>query len=246
MSRLVMLGFWAATLLGCTDNPSILILRNVRPGADCVVDPGNEEAQFRGILDVTSPLPDGTLNLGYVLTPAVSNPVLANMVSPTNPTNPTARTFFIRGAHVEVLAGTGTLSSQVVAALSAAGLSNRTVRIGGSIAPGGDAGLAFEVIDLEQVQVINQVLGGTELVTVVVRVKIFGERDDDDMESLPFEYPITVCRGCLIVDAGMCSAIDPMASLPAGGICNLLQDENLACCTLASGMAQCPAKPPTM
>ena len=72
MTRLVVLGICASALAGCTENISILILRNVKPEGDCLVDPSNTVAQSRGLLDVTSPLPDGTLNLGYVFTPVIS------------------------------------------------------------------------------------------------------------------------------------------------------------------------------
>jgi hypothetical protein len=130
-----------------------------------------------------------------------------------------------------------------VATLAAAGLDKREVRVGGSIPPGETAAVAFEAIDFEQVDTMSQLLGD-ELVTVVAKVQVFGKRDDSDIESLPFEYPITVCRGCLLMDAGPCAMLDPMASLPTGGNCNPLQDQNLACCTLASGTAKCPATMP--
>jgi hypothetical protein len=243
MIRLAVLGFAAATVLGCTDNPSMVIARNVRPSADCVIDPGNAESLFRGLLDVTSPLPDGSLNLGYVFTPVISNPVLATMSSTMNPTNPSARIIFLQGARVELLAGPAQRSQQIIATLSAANLTNRTVRFGGSIPPAGEVGVGFEVIDLEQVDLIGQLVAD-ELVTIVVRVTVFGTRDDADIESLPFEYPITLCRGCLIQDLGSCSTIDPMAEIAQGGTCGLLQDERLSCCTTASGQSQCPAVAP--
>jgi hypothetical protein len=243
MIRLAVLGSIAAQLIGCTDNPSIVILRNVEPGADCTIDPSNTILQGSGLLDVTNPLPNGAPNLGYLFTPAISNPALGSASTSSSPSNPSARIFFLQGANVEIIKGPGDRSTAAVAALENAGLASRTIRIGSSIEPGGLIGLGFRIIDFEQVATLNQVIG-PDPVTVVARVTVFGERDDTDVESLPFEYPVTLCLGCLIFDAGPCSGITMGADLPQGGVCNLVQDEVLSCCSTDFGTTQCPAKAP--
>jgi hypothetical protein len=244
MIRLAVLGSLAAVVIGCTENPSIVILRNVEPTGDCEVSPSATIAVSRGFLDVTNPLPDGSINFGYVMTPVISNPVLSTTSTASNPNNPSARIFFLQGVNVELVSASGGRSAEVIAQLAAVGLDERSLPLGSSIPPGGQAGLGFEIIDFEQVVALNQIIDSSEVVTVIARVTVFGTRDDSDIESLPFEYPVLLCRGCLILDAGECALIPTGTELPQGGICNLVQDASLSCCTDANGLDVCPAKAP--
>jgi hypothetical protein len=241
MIRQTVLGTLCALALGCTDNYSVLILRNVQPGENCLVSPETEIGLTRGVLDVTNPLPDGTLNQGYVLTPVVSNSTIAPVLDQGNPGNPAGHLFYVRGAETEIRPGTSRRSQEIVDRLASNGLQTRTSLLSTSIPPSGQAGLQFEVIDFEQLEIIRQAIGG-DLVQVVARVVIFGVIDGSRIETLPFEYPITLCHGCLLVDKGQCTAIAEGEPLPAGGACNPLQDENLSCCQTPQGSVICPAR----
>lgn len=240
MTRLAVITSLLAVALvgGCTDNYSVIILRNIDPSDTCEVSPSTTVSRGSGFLDVTPELPDGTFNTGYILTPEIRNPTGAPVVSATRPGNPNAHIFYLRGVDVQVLAGPDPNSESAVRALQAAGLANRTILIGGSIEPNGTLGLGFPIIDAAMVQALQ----GAVIIPaqVVVRVVAFGKIDGTDIESPPFDYPVTLCEGCLLADLGRCDQLSRDVEVPSGGECSPLADGALGCCTTDTG-AVCPA-----
>jgi hypothetical protein len=236
--RYLMLPLLASGLLsGCTvdQNNALIILQNQIPDEECVV-PATQGATFRpsGTLDVAV-RPDGTSNSGYLFTPLVRSGLTAGQ-------SVNQHIVFLGGADVE-LRSTGSESSDaLVAALETAGLSKRTFLTSGSIPPGGSAGLAFVAIDGEQTAAMAAHLGAGAATTIYARVTVFGTVDEGDIVSSPFDYPITICDGCLVRNVGSCSTIPPDSELGQGGTCGLLQDGVLTCCNTGSG-TRCPATP---
>jgi hypothetical protein len=232
----------------CTDtNSTIYILRNqvLTNGCDIPAGTGTDFISF-GELDVTDPIP-GTnlLNPGYILAAAVQNGTTADI------TLPNAHIFFAEGADVELRGNGSDASSSTLTALAVRGLDKRTQYFSGSIAPGGTGGFGIFIIDADQTAALGDVLG-SQPVQLIARTKVFGTIDGSDVTADPFDYPVTVCKGCLVNVIGPCSALTAgsTTTFSEGGMCNKIQDASLDCCTLdasdTSGDGlECPPIPPT-
>jgi hypothetical protein len=241
-SLTLLLGLTACTV----DNYSVILLRNVTPNQEaggCVVPADeNAEGRLRGLLDVTSPLPDGALNPGYILSPVARNGTTAGSPDQNTVGNPNSHIFFVQGAEIELVAGVSTQSQEIIDHLAGRGINERTYRFSTSIPPNGVSGLSFQAIDEEQTAAIAEVLGDREL-QIVARVQVFGEIDDDTIRTPVFEYPITLCRGCLV------RVIPDCALVPTdfvGGItgCNPVQDDGSYDCCASGGEVFCPPPVP--
>jgi hypothetical protein len=63
----------------------------------------------------------------------------------------------------------------------------------------------------------------------------------DEIDGVPFQYPISLCNGCVVANLGACP-------LPAGTVlpevspnpCNIYQDGSAVCCKDALGNMICP------
>jgi hypothetical protein len=73
---------------------------------------------------------------------------------------------------------------------------------------------------------------------VNLRVRAFGSTTTQTLESDPFDYPVSVCSGCLVANLSPC----PYSSAPAnpGNPCNVAQDYPVDCCLSGSNLI-CPA-----
>jgi hypothetical protein len=226
---------------GCTDtNYQIFILRNQVIQDGCIIPAGDGTVYVSsGRLDVTSPVPGGNFeNPGYLFSPALQNGATLSQSLPN------AHTFFMGGADVE-LRGTGSMDSQIlVAALRARNLNARTQLFSGSIEPEGKVGVAFPIIDEEQTAAIGDFLGTGDLSSVVAHMTIFGQMDGTKITSDPFDYPVEVCKGCLIEPLGNCADLSSMTTIHKGSPCGGLQDALLSCCTQDTRLV-CPAIMPT-
>lgn len=226
---------------GCTDNFSVILTGNSPSATVCGGDT-SVRALINGTLDVTSPLPDGTLNPGYALTPIAQSGIQSGSAgSGTNAGNPNAHLVIVQGADIELLSDGTAGSDRVVAALAGAGLASRRQRFTVTLQPGGVSGLAFPVLDARQTAVLSQAVVGNEFIDVITRSKLFGSVDTGDFESLPFDYPITLCRGCLIQNVGNCAAYPANMKFDTGGVCGPAQDKPLSCCNSTGGATLCPA-----
>jgi hypothetical protein len=226
----------AGMLAGCTDtNYTVYILRNQVLADGCKVATSGTDFVSFGELDVTDPVPGSNLvNTGYLLAAAVQNGTAPD----SNDTN--LHIFFAMGADVELRSNGSSGSDAVIAALGVRSLLSRTLYFGGSIPPGGTAGMGFPIIDEEQTLALGDILG-TQVVQVIARSKIFGIIDGNDVTGSPFDFPVTVCKGCLVADLGSCSVVSMSSQMfNAGGTCNKLQDALLDCCELDGGGLQCP------
>src|SRR5262249_16977903 len=138
--------------------------------------------------------------------------------------------FFAMGADVDLRSNGSSGSDSVIAALGARNLVSRTQFFSGSIPPGGLAGLGIPIIDADQTLALGDILG-TQVVQIIARSKVFGTIDGNSITGNPFDFPVTVCKGCLWTSLGACSSLQGSTMMfHSGGQCNKLQDELLAWC----------------
>jgi hypothetical protein len=66
---------------------------------------------------------------------------------------------------------------------------------------------------------------------------VFGHTTTRDIESDPFDYPVSVCAGCLVANVRAC----PYTTAPTnlGNECNVAQDTPVDCCTVGGDLI-CP------
>lgn len=224
---------------GCVaDNDlSLFILHNQVPEEGCIV-PAQDTGLYRsiGTLDVRAPNP------GYLFTPVVQNGTAVD------PDNPNQNVVILQGADISLVAGTTSTSIELLDGLGGAPLlreeqQRRTMLFSGSVAPGGTTGVGFLALDADQVNELRAAMDskGWTSVQIVARISIFGEIDGGGLvETPPFDYPITVCIGCLVRDLGACSSVPPGTQIRTGNSCNPYQDTPVDCCT-SNGALLCPA-----
>jgi hypothetical protein len=241
MNRVVVMAIICA-VAGCTSDSSysFFILRDQVIQPECMIPPGTG-MDYRGFgrLDVTNPIPGSDLvNVGYVFAPAVVNGAVVSSGMPN------VHTLLLGGADVELRSDGSTMSTSLVGALNGRNLANRTQHFSGAIPAGATAGVGYPLIDAEQTSAISDVIDQGQDIQIIAHTSIFGKIDGGDRTSDPFDFPISVCKGCLIEDLGPCSALSKTATIHKGGQCNPLQDSLLSCCTTDAGGAQCPAVVP--
>lgn len=225
--RCTTVGFTVLTTLvvaaaGCTvDNAggAMFIVQNQVPeveGAGCILSPDeNSLARQEGFMDLNQ------AQFGYDMYPLVESRVV---VADTQTAE--QRIVFVQGADIELRkAG----SDEVIDEFSK--------RFSGSLDPeGGQRAFFVEVIEPESAPL----LGDGDV--VIASVEIFGELGGSRIESDPFEFPITICRGCLTIPIGDCAGLPAGFVASGGGECKP-QDAPLECCTDAEGEVVCPAAP---
>jgi hypothetical protein len=218
----------------CADNQwSIIIRQNQAPETGCVVS-GDLQSAYRpsGVLDIGDFGTD--VNIGYVFTPVVSSGLRANINQPND------NIVIIEGAHVTLRSDGSELSNQAITALEGQSLTRRDHKTSGSIDPQGSLGMLFFAIDDGQAVALRDVVEPDAAVQLIASVSVYGYVDGSSVESPEFDYPITVCEGCLVSNFGDCSALPTSFQGSPGGECNPFQDVPLGCCTV-SGSSVCPA-----
>jgi len=233
-------------LVGCADTggQTLLILNNSDPGAGCVVTP-TEGSHF---------LPSGRIDalgvtmhnstIGYLATPTIKN-----LADSQDGKLTTERTVILHGARIDVSVGnhpdgTPILDATATASLDALNALKYTAPFAGSIAPDGAlAGVAFEAVPAAVIAAIGPTLAVGENALVTTSFSVFGKTTSGgNVESDAFDYPVTVCNGCLFTDLGSCVGLVD-GDYPAGGVCGTFQDGASACCTTSTGLFVCPAAP---
>jgi len=224
--------FAVAVLLGasCADNQaSLLIVQNQVVPDTCVV-PASVGTAYNadGLMDVSF-----VGASGYALTPVVRS----GLVNAEKTDNGDIVT--LRGANVELLAVNNADSEAVISALAGQNLTQRNRRTSGSVNPGGTAAMSFDAIDPEQADAIRAAMPAGKRVQIVASVVVYGDVEGNYIESKVFDYPITACNGCSIVDVGACAAVtgtpDEICFYPG-------QDKPIECCTDPTLGTVCPAR----
>ena len=171
-------------LAGCADPASsVVVLANVVPNDDCSI-PAEEGSLTRGAgtFDVDVGVP-------YLVTPILRNGTVGNQ------TNPNLRLFMVKGADIELKPTTSQASVDVINALATDRF--RTSFFSQTVEPdGGIASVGFPGIAADQTATLRGLLG-TGGVTVLVSFRIFGDMDGSEISTPDFDFPVTVCNGCI-------------------------------------------------
>ena len=245
----------SAMLAACTttsgDN-TIVVLHNQLPAAGCVLS-ADVNGAFRsaGRMDLYQWVP-GAESTGYILTPLVANYAFAKSDQPQEIMR---RTVLVRGAHVDLKFNDATfMTADDQAALDAAGLLHFDVRFAGAIPPNQSlAAFTFQTIPAGVFDAIRRKYDGlTKLgpdVDMIASVVIYGDLGSGSIESSAFEFPVTACDGCLTNLAGECSALSTDFKARTGGVCSVMQDDVIDCCTDSTDTTKpplliCPAVKP--
>lgn len=194
-------------------------------------------------------LSHGMINIyspgGYLFAPLV-----ASKISAMSGPEVLQRTITVEGADVSLSVPTATTSTGVGAptpvtiTLTGADQAFRALA-SASIAPnGGTANIPMELIPGSTLASIltqaNPSASDSFNAEVVASAKIFGTMGGDRVESLPFQFAVTVCNQCIINVVGTC----PVTIQPRkGDVCNLYQDQPVDCCTEpTTNQLVCPAR----
>lgn len=220
MHRLVLILALTSACVAGSGDEGFAIVNNVAPGPNCTIA-GNGGFLGRGIIDKQS-------EAAYVLTPE-----LISYVTSSDGTEQ-QRTISLRGANVEVfrLSGTSKTSVRKFASL-----------FSGTILPGGKTTAAFDI--LPQDILAASTASGTTREQYVMKVTPFGVigGGGDTVDGVPFEYPVTVCDGCVRqVDPILTDCPLPFGSPVMSNVngCNPAQDGAVTCC-MSGGRYICPA-----
>ena len=218
-----------ALAAGCTTDSggSMIIVQNQVPDDGCII-PSSQSATFRGrgIIDVQA-------GEGYVFTPLLQSLVLENTTSDS------PRVVAVRGADVDLSFPDGFFSAEEETELQGSRLTRFSTAFSGSVFPGAFTSFGFVIVPRGLLERLDVELGSGEQVAVTAEVTVFGELDGDDVDSVPFIYPVDVCDGCMRIDNGDCTSLGDNFEPLEGGECNLLQDVQVDCCTVG-GAVRCP------
>ncbi len=111
----------------------------------------------------------------------------------------------------------------------------------GSLAPGGTANASFEILPLSTIGTIVQGAGlatGDHLSAEVKAViSPFGTMGGSRINGTPFQYPVTVCNDCIVVDHGACPIV---GTVRTGDACQPYEDAIVDCCRDTSNNLVCP------
>ena len=194
------------------------IVKNLVPQAGCALQTGGAFLS-RGIIDVESPNP-------YVFTPEI-----VSRISGAEGTE-AQRTIVLRGAKIEVIDPNGqiTIPNNKFTSLFSA-----------TLPPLGTTTASFDIITPQILDSLS--ITGNERIQLLAKITPFGALggSGDEVDGVTFQYPVTVCRGCVANNLGMC----PLPSntvVPPGSAntCNPYQDGMTYCCMGPTGLV-CPA-----
>ena len=224
------LGFMGAP--GCTsEDATVVILQNQAPTMGCMVSSSSSDAYVpRGFIDAQA-------NAGYFFTP-----LLRNFATSTSTAGEGRRIAFLEGAEIRLDFPAGLLSDAELSDLSSRNLVEFSQPFSAAVSPnGGLTSVVFELIPVPVLQALRGPLpeDGT-LASIQATVQVFGKLGGSSITTQEFVYWVDVCDGCAKNQLGDCALVDPSADIRTGGVCNLLQDGFVDCCTQA-GEEVCPA-----
>lgn len=234
-----------AASVGCvaeTGGEAMVIRQNLAPGdSGCTFMPSPTAPFYsRGAIDLLSPVP-------YAMTPLIESRITAVMGQESQ------QTIALRGARVDL--ELGPISFEVNGAVQ----TNETTEIvkfrslfSAPLAPNGGFSTAhFDVLPTTALATIRGKLPAGAIhvhAQAVATVVVYGDLGGDEVEGVPFVYPVTVCDDCVV---NVLSATCPLpmgTTVRTGNVCNPFQDGVVDCCGAGAGL-RCPATvsttPPT-
>lgn len=219
MHRLALLLVLTSACVADGGDEGFNIVHNLAPTGNCEVTPGTGFLA-RGTIDKQSTSP-------YIFTPEIVSRIVAAEGS-----TEAQRTIVLRGAKIDVInAETGTSLKKFTSLFAA------------SLSPLGTTTAAFDIIPTDVLA--SSGASGTTRVQLLAKITPYGALggSGDNIDGVTFEYPVTVCDGCVANVLGAC----PLAfgtqvpeSTPNG--CNQFQDGMTFCCMSDAG----PICPPTV
>lgn len=227
----------AGMLMGCeTNTASILIIQNQVPGESCVVD-SSESSQYRtqGTLDVAWIEDYNGDPVGYILFPLVKN----NLLPTEDPENGVVEENCVTLDHVKVDLNLGTLGDNFES-----GYTQYEAGTSGTLCPGEFRAISVVVIPPQVVAALGPLVGQQQVIYAEASVRVVAKRGSQKIESAPMNYPIFICRGCLIFNYGPCDSPNVPQSPEPGNPCNLAQDDRVDCCQ-EGNLFICPAESQT-
>ena len=217
-------------LAGClahSGDEGMVVLNNTAiTGNMCtLLGTAGQAFQTQGVISSLSPF-------AYVLTPFLQSKI--SVGDPTDVAQVLQRTIQLQGARVDlsVAGGKVSLPNNHFAAL-----------FSGDLPPQGTANVGFDLVPPEDIAAINSALGPATTpgsVTVIASAVVYGTMGGNEIDSNPFQYPVTVCNNCVVTDLGACKGL-MAGTISVGNPCNPYQDGVLDCCE-GTGLV-CPAVP---
>ncbi len=214
---------------GCAQNDQSLALVHFvdLDASKCVADPASMTVLGRGVLDIAA-VQAGTP--GYIAAPVVQN----LLPTDTATTGVDVNGMFVKAFDIKIS------DSRVPGGFH----SFRQPNAAGFLSSGGSSkvSVAVEILPREAVlglTGLNLTKGAAPAGTpIVVSIRPVVVRASLELVGAYVDFPIDICDGCVVVDAGMCKT-DPMTMMvikppatPAGLTnCNPGQDLQTTCCT---------------
>ena len=233
----------ALTACANTGDEGMIVLNNTATGDSCTLS-GASSQPFIAHGQIWAKSPNG-----YFLTPLIQSRVMS-----ADSVDDTQRTIFLTGANVslEVKAVTiehadGSFANPTRPVLS--GQQGKfSALFSASLPPAGTVNVGFDVIPVQTLRTILTAsgAGATDKMTaeVLATVTMLGKLGGDDINGQPFQFPISVCNDCVVVDNGACPMT--ITAPRAGNACNVYQDGIVDCCRDASNNFICPGTVSTM
>jgi hypothetical protein len=229
--------FLSGLLFACeTNTASLMILQNQIPGESCVVD-SSESAEYRtqGTLDVSWHTDYGGDPMGYVMFPLVKN----NMLKTEDLENGVIEQNCLILQDVKVDLDLGALGGYFES-----GYTSYRVGTSGTICPGEMRAISVVVIPPQVVEALGPLVGQQQVIYAEATIRVVSKRGSKTIESAPMNFPIFICRGCLIFNYGTCDSPHVPDSPEPGNPCNLAQDDRVDCCQEGT-LLICPAESQT-
>ena len=192
------------------------IVHNLAPPDDCSYEPGGRFISG-GLIDPQSTEP-------YMFTPELESRIMI-----VEGQTAAQKTITLRGARVEVVnAQSGTTVDKFTSLFSA------------SLTPGGKVAVAFPVLQPASLGTVGAT--GTTRVQLLAKVTAYGALGGagDEVDSVEFQYPITVCEGCVADVIGPCPLPAGTVVPPPKNPCSTFQDNFVQCCNNGVDLI-CPA-----
>ena len=209
-----------------SDSPMVVLQNTAIPA-------GQLTCSFATVGLGTAFLPFGTISTlstnPYLLAPLIQSRITATTGQELQ------KTILLEGADVTL-----TVASPAGITLSGADAAFQSL-FSGSLSPNNCVtNEVMQLIPPSAIATIAAAAGNTPFhAQVVANIKVFGTLAGDRVESLPFQYPVTVCNDCIINNIGACPVT---GTIRLGDPCNVFQDSPVDCCMEASGTLTCPAR----
>jgi len=234
----LMLAALVGSVLACGRVPGqFSIVNNQIPLEGCVIPTNETIYQGSGVLDLSLVRP-GALT-AYMFFPLLRNNLEGNA------SGVDTNEIHLKSFAIDVsLRGPAQPQTQALfdglAANDPMGLAHFKMDWSGSVGSGG--GEISAAVTAFRTELASLILGTQEVglspsLGVNLRVRAFGSTTVADIESDPFDFPISLCAGCLIANLQPC----PYTAAPVneGHACNVAQDAPVDCC-LSGNDLLCP------